>query len=119
MMLDGGDAGDEFDGPAASAGAKGGNAALKQASARAAAAHKEPPPKKTEPCPKCDKPVKVTAHRCPACGYKLRDVVSNETREAEAKFQNTIRLGIAGLVLLGVIVIAIIGLTGRSSRPGK
>ena len=122
MMLDGGDGEppDEFDAPAGK-GAKGGgggkNAALREASARAAAAHKEPPPKKTQPCPKCDRPVNVTAHRCPSCGTKIRDVISESTREEEAKFQRMIRLGAAGIVVAILLVLGLVALFGGSNRP--
>src|SRR4051812_10103217 len=54
-----------------------------------------PKKKKTQPCPKCDKPVSVTAHRCPSCGKAIRDIVSKADREAEAKFQRLVKLGVA------------------------
>jgi len=104
----------------AKGGAKAGggkNDVLGKASAEAAARFQEPPKVKTELCPKCDKPVKVTAHRCPSCGMKMRDVVSDETREREAAFQRTVRLGVAGVVVVLLIVIGVIGLSGRGGRP--
>src|SRR5688572_15063985 len=66
--------------------------------ARASAPTAPSPPaaKKTEPCPKCDRPVPVTAHRCKSCGHAIRQVVSDETRASEAAFKRNVYLGVAG-----------------------
>lgn len=74
--------------------------------------------KKTEPCPKCDRPVPVTAHRCKACGHRVRDIVSEESRVAEATFQRNVKLGVLGAIAVVVVALLVIGIVrGSSGRP--
>jgi hypothetical protein len=101
--------------PAKGAGgaAKGGAAAARPASAA------KPPSaaKKVEPCPKCDKPVPVKAHRCPSCGTMLREIVSDSTRAEEAKFQRTVYLGVGAAALALLVAVLAIGFFGGAKQP--
>jgi DNA-directed RNA polymerase subunit M/transcription elongation factor TFIIS len=79
----------------------------------------DPAKKKTEPCPRCEKPVKASAHRCPHCGHAIRDIVDKADRDREASFQRNVKLGVAGGAAGLFVLVVLIGLLRGGGEPVK
>lgn len=67
-------------------------------------------------CPSCGEPNPAKNHRCAACGRPIRELVTKEHRDAERRFRLYIRAGVAGAVVL-VLVVVLVGTLMSSSAP--